>query len=173
MVETTPLGAVVRGLIAGVAGVAAMDALWYRRYRQGGGTSAPLTWEFSSSAESWDQAPAPAQVGQRLYEVFTREQLRPGQIALVNNIVHWGYGLSWAALYGIVAGSSRERRAAGGVVFGALVWLSGYAVLPLAKIYKPMWAYDRETLSKDLSAHLVYGATAGAVFRLLAGKRHR
>ena len=46
-------------------------------------------------------------------------------------------------------------------------WLSGYVVLPLAKVYKPIWEYDARTLADDLSAHLVYGAAASAVFAAL------
>jgi hypothetical protein len=33
----TPIGAVVRGLLAGAAGTAIMDAVWYARYRRDGG----------------------------------------------------------------------------------------------------------------------------------------
>jgi hypothetical protein len=40
-------------------------------------------------------------------------------------------------------------------------------VLPLVKLYKPIWEYDRTTLAKDLSAHLVYGIGTAAAFRLL------
>jgi hypothetical protein len=47
------------------------------------------------------------------------------------------------------------------------VWVSGYAVLPAAMLYRPIWEYDRATLAKDLSAHLVYGLTTATVFSLL------
>jgi hypothetical protein len=42
------------------------------------------------------------------------------------------------------------------------VWVVSYAVLPAAGLYKPIQDYDRETLAKDLSAHLVYGTTTAA-----------
>jgi hypothetical protein len=48
------------------------------------------------------------------------------------------------------------------------VWAVSYAILPAAGLYKPIWEYDRETLAKDLSAHLVYGATTAAAERLLS-----
>ena len=51
--------------------------------------------------------------------------------------------------------------------FGAAVWASGYVVLPLLGVYKPIWKYDFETLRKDLSAHLVFGTTTAATFALL------
>jgi hypothetical protein len=48
------------------------------------------------------------------------------------------------------------------------VWAVSYAILPAAGLYKPIREYDRETLAKDLSAHLVYGATTAAAERLLS-----
>lgn len=57
----TPVGAVVRGLVAGAFGTAAMDALLYKRYRRGGGSEGLKEWELSSDLSSWEQAPAPAQ----------------------------------------------------------------------------------------------------------------
>jgi len=54
-----------------------------------------------------------------------------------------------------------------GLPFGALVWASGYAVLPETGLYKPIWEYDAKTLATDLSAHLAYGAGTGAAFSLL------
>ena len=42
-------------------------------------------------------------------------------------------------------------------------------MLPLAKVYEPIWKYDAPTLGKDLSAHLVYGLATGAAFAGLSG----
>jgi hypothetical protein len=82
--------------------------------------------------------------------------------------MHWGYGSSAGALYGILAGSARSRHARYGVPFGAAVWAAGYVVLPQAGLYKPIWEYDAKTLAVDLSAHLAYGAGTGTAFWLLA-----
>jgi len=86
----------------------------------------------------------------------------------MTNVVHWATGLAWGAQFGIVAGSTRRRASTLGLVFGPLVWLTSYIVMPLAKLYKPIWEYDRKTLAKDLSAHIVYGAATGATFAALA-----
>jgi hypothetical protein len=48
------------------------------------------------------------------------------------------------------------------------VWTGDYVVLPLMKIYKPIWRYDVRTLADDLSAHLVFGIATAAAFRLLS-----
>lgn len=162
----TPLGAVVRGLAAAVVGTAAMDVLLFVRYRRDGGKASFAAWEFSSDVATWDEAPAPAQVGQRLVDGVFGRALSPDRISLVNNITHWGYGVLGGAQYGVLAGSLRHPRIVCGLPFGAMVWAASYVVLPAAKLYKPIWEYDRVTLAKDLSAHLVYGLATATAFRL-------
>jgi hypothetical protein len=164
----TPLGALGRGLIAGAVGMLAMDVLWYVRYRRGGGTSGFTAWEFSSGLSSWEDAPAPAQVGRRLFEGLFQKKIPPQRAALVSNITHWGYGMLNGASYGIAAESLRRPRIWYGLPFGVSVWAVSYVVLPAAGLYKPIWEYDRKTLAKDLSAHLLYGTTTAAVDRLLS-----
>jgi hypothetical protein len=164
----TPLGAVGRGALAGAIGTAAMDVLWFWRYRRHGGESRLLDWEFSRGLRDWDQAPAPARLGKQLYEGFFQRELPGDRAALTNNVMHWGYGIGWGALFGLVVGSARRPRMRFGLLFGPVVWGFDYVVLPQAKLYKPIWEYDLQTLWQDLSAHIVYGVMTAAVFRAAA-----
>jgi hypothetical protein len=164
----TPLGAIARGLVAGTLGTLAMDTLLFARYKRGGGESRFTPWEFSSGLSSWDDAPAPAQVGKRLVEGLFQRELAPEDAALVNNVTHWMFGLFGALQYGIIAGSLRRTRVGYGLPFGAGLWASGYVILPAAKLYDPIWKYDAKTLAKDLSAHLLYGTVTAAAFELLS-----
>lgn len=166
----TPLGAVARGAIAGAAGTLAMDAVWYARYRQGGGTQTFAQWELSSGLSSWDGAPAPALVGKRLYEGLFQRELPERWAPFTNNLTHWGYGVLQGAQYGIVAASlgSRRGQRIAAAALGPTVWAASYVVLPLAKLYKPIWDYGVKTLTKDLTAHVAFGAGTAAAFRVLA-----
>jgi hypothetical protein len=164
----TPLGAIGRGLIAGAVGSLAMDVLWYTRYRRGGGKQHFFAWEFSSGLSSWEEAPVPGQVGKRLFEGLFQKKLPPQRAELVSNITHWAYGMLNGALYGIAAESLGQPRTWYGLPFGAGVWAVDYTVLPAAGLYKPIQDYDRQTLAKDLTAHLVYGTTTAAALRLLS-----
>jgi len=169
--STTPLRAITRGVLAGALGTVAMDALLFTRYRRGGGDSSSAAWEFSSGLSSWDGAPAPALVGKRLVEGLFQHELPASRARLVNNVTHWGYGMLAGLQYGVVAGSLRTPRVLYGLPFGAIVWATGYVVLPAAKLYQPIWEYDRRTLGKDLSAHLVYGLGTATALRVLSSAR--
>jgi hypothetical protein len=164
----TPLGAIARGMVAGTVGTAAMDALLFARYRKAGGDSSFAPWESSAGVSDWDQAPAPAQVGKRLFEGLFQHELPPTRARLVNNITHWAYGIFGGVEYGIVAESLPKPRVLYGLPFGASVWAAGYVVLPAAKLYKPIWDYDRTTLAKDLSANVFYGLATATTLRLLS-----
>ena len=88
-------------------------------------------------------------------------------LAATTNIVHWVTGVGWGVQYGAVASRTTRHPWARALAFGPVVWLSGYVVLPLAKVYKPLWDYDARTLGNDLSAHLVYGAVVSTAFAAL------
>jgi Protein of unknown function (DUF1440) len=163
----TPVGAIARGLVAGAAGTAAMDTFLFARYRRDGGDSTAKDWESSAGVTSWEDAPAPAHVGKRLVEGLFKIELLPSRARLVNNVMHWAYGILNGAQFGIVAESLPKPRIRYGLPFGATVWASDYVILPAAKLYKPIWEYDAKTLANDLSAHLVYGLGTATALQLL------
>jgi len=145
-----------------------MDTFLFLRYRQSGGQSGAWEWESSAGMVGWDQAPAPALVGKRLVEGLFDIELAPARTRLVNNVMHWSYGIFNGAQYGVVAESLPEPRIRYGLPFGAMVWTGDYVILPAAKLYEPIWKYDLKTLANDLSAHLVYGLATATALRLLA-----
>ena len=157
----------MRGAVAGAVGTATMDLVWFTRYKRGGGTQSLPEWELSSGL-TWETAPAPAQVGKRLAEGILRRELPEGSAPLVNNAVHWGTGVMWGAVYGIVVGPRPRRRISYGLAYGPFVCLTSYVVLPLAKLYKPIWQYDAKTLAQDFSAHLGYGLGTSVSFAALS-----
>jgi hypothetical protein len=160
------------GAVAGAVATAAMDLVSYRRYRSGGGEERLSAWEFSSSARGFgEDAPAPARVGKRIADSVGVD-LPDTSAAAANNVVHWMTGVGWGELGGLAAAILPVPALVTGIGTGVTAWATSYAVLGRLGIYKPIGEYDRETLWKDLSVHLVYGATLGAVLTM-AGVRRR
>ena len=155
------------GTIAGAVGTAAMDLLLYSRYRRGGGKDTLLRWESAGGVLGWADASAPGQLGQKVERIVTRREPPERWARTTTNVMHWATGMGWAAQYGVLAGRSSSHPVLRGLALGPVVWLSGYVILPLAGVYRPIWEYDTRTLAEDLSAHLVFGVTTDATYAAL------
>ena len=161
------LRAVVRGAISGAAATAAMDLVLYARFRRGGGKQGLVAWETSESVHTWEDASNPGQVGLLLVKKVTGHKPDDSWARPVSNLVHWATGIAWAAQFGLLRRRFWRHGWVMNLVFGPVVWLSSYVFLPLLKVYKPIWKYDARTLTKDLSAHMVYGSVTAATFAAL------
>jgi hypothetical protein len=159
------------GALAGAGGTAAMDLLLYVRYRRGGGKDSLWRWEFAGNVMSWAEASAPGQLGRKALRQATGNDPPDGWARPTTNIVHWATGVGWGVAYAGLASTTARRPWARALALGPVAWLSGYVVLPLAKVYKPIWEYDRRTLADDLAVHLLYGAAASTVFAALAKEK--
>lgn len=164
----TPIGALARGAAAGLAGTLAMDALWYWRYRRGGGEDGFLSWELSATTAGYEQAGAPAQVGRRVVEGYLQRELPAESAKSMNSAVHLMTGVGWGVAHAVATTSTRAPRVAAGAATGATAWAASYAMLSPAGIYKPLWQYPPAVLWQDLSAHLVFGIGTGLAFGALA-----
>lgn len=167
MARRGPLNRAVRGAMAGVIGTAAMTAwqeLSVKLQSSGGGES-----EGSGTSDPWQQAPAPAKVGRLLLRALGYD-VPANQIELLTNVMHWGYGTGWGAIYGAVMGNTaRQRPVARGLGFGTWVWVMSYVQLVPLGIYEPPWTYPPQELAMDLSYHLAYGVGLGAAGALVEG----
>ena len=167
--RTTPVGAVARGIAAGVVGTACMTAVqevMSRRRR----AHAPKVSE-NGQADPWKKAPAPAQLAKRVIEGVTQQEVPVERISLLTNAVHWGYGTAMGGLYGLFEGSLRPKPAVHGPMFGLGVWAWSYATLVPLGLYEPPWHYKASSIAKDVSYHLAYGSGVAAGYALLRNGR--
>lgn len=164
----TPAAAIALGLAAGVLGTGAMTA-WQElsaRLQSSGDDD-----DGGSEASSpWDEAPVPAQLARRVIEGVFQREVSPDRIPLLTNVMHWGYGTAWGAVFGIVAESVRVPVLRGGAAFGVSVWASSYAELVPTGLYAPPWTYGAKSVALDVSYHLAYGLGTASAWRLLAGR---
>jgi hypothetical protein len=158
----------ILGALAGAGGTLAMDLLWYRRFRAGGGSQEFVAWETSEGTEGFAEAGAPARTARAVADLVG-VHLPASSARMMNNVVHWGTGIGWGEAHGAAASILGTSSPLLGPVTAVVAWATSYAVLPLLGVYKPMREYDRGTLQQDLTAHLVFGAVLGLVYRVLAG----
>lgn len=152
----TPLAAIAQGLCAGAIGNAIFTA--YQELTGGDGDG--------KQPKDWSDTPEPAQVGRRVVEGVFERDVPLEKAGLVTNIVHWIYGTSWGAVYGVIEESVRQPLVSGVALTGA-VMASDYTMLPAMKLYEPPWRYPATTLAKDFANHLVHGLAIAGAYRAL------
>ncbi|MCP9487943.1 MAG: DUF1440 domain-containing protein [Gaiellaceae bacterium MAG52_C11] len=160
----TPLAAVGQGLLAGVLGNAAFTGYQALQAKLSSGDGSSE----SSEPKDWSEVPAPGQVGQRVAEGVFEQEVPLEQAGSMTRAMHWLYGTSWGALYGLLE-ETFHRPVANGVALTSAVMAFDYTVLPAMKLYKPPWKYPATTLAKDYANHLVYGLSVAAAYRALDG----
>ena len=160
--KKSPAATVLQGLAAGALGNAVFTL--YQRFAQGGGE------EEQGPPQDWSEAPPPAQVWQRVAEGVFRQEVPVEKAGLVTHVVHWLYGTTWGAFYGLVQ-ESVEQPVASGVALAGAVVATDYTLLPAMNLYKPPWRYPATTLAKDFGHHLVYGLSVAGAYRALDALR--
>ena len=173
MARVTPLGAVARGSAAGVIGTGVMTAwqeLSMKLQSSGedsGGDENPTG---GQQQDPWEQASAPAKVARKIIEGVFDRKVSPRRIGFLTNAMHWGYGMSWGALYGLIQSTAPGPALRRGLLFGSGVWTMSYLVLVPMGLYQPPWKYPPKELALDLSYHVAYGAGVGEGYALVDRK---
>jgi uncharacterized membrane protein YagU involved in acid resistance len=100
-------------------------------------------------------------------KIFHHE-LTPQQKKIVGPAVHYGFGASVAMFYGAAIEVLPALRTGWGIPFGAAVWLGAHVItVPALGLAEPVTRSSPRREAAEFGAHLVYGAVAEGVRRLL------
>lgn len=163
----TPLGAVLRGVVAGLAGSAAQDVFFAATRSITPGQ--PRDAFDPPEAQQLSEQPTET-VARRLAEgLAARGSLPPDAKRIAGRAVHYGFGGGWGAVYGLLRESvPTPRGAACGAAFGAGVWfVSDNAILPAFRLAGGPQRYPLKNHAYALAAHLVYGTVVQGVYEAL------
>lgn len=141
--------AVGKGLLAGVAGTAAMTV------------SSTLEAKLRGRAPSSAPARATAKVlGIKEFE----DDLAWSRFS---DLSHWGYGTSWGVMRGLLATTGISPKAAT-AAHGAAVWGSAQVTLPALEIAPPAIFWGAEEVAIDAFHHTVYALATGLAYEALS-----
>jgi len=166
----TPLGAVARGIAAGVVGTALMtisQEIAAKLQSSGDDPGQDAQQEAPAPRDPWEQASMPAQVGRRISEGLFHKEVSPDLIPALTHGMHWAYGTSFGAAYGLVQGSLPSRPVRHGLLFGTGVMAMSYLQLVPMGVYEPPWKYSAKDLATELGFHLVYGLGVAGGYRVI------
>lgn len=167
LTRQSPLGALVRGIVAGAAGSLAMSLFFSVTKKLGLAPEPPR--------EAFDP-PEPAQRDesetQAIARRFIEQLMQRGPIEhkdLGGHLVHYAFGAGWGAAYGLATPSLRGLATLpGALVFGSLVWaVSDHVIVPGFRLAGWPQHYPPRNHVYALAAHLVYGVAVLGTLRLM------
>lgn len=95
-----------------------------------------------------------------------RRRLSERQKEIAEPIVHYSFGMTMGAWYGLLAESVPLATTGHGALYGAIVWLGADEIaLPALKLANNPFEYPISAHASALSAHAVYGVTTETVRR--------
>ena len=149
---TKVAGAIGEGLLAGVAGTAAMTI--------------SSTVEAKLRGRPFSTAPARATkkvLGIREFEDGIAE-------ARFSDLSHWGYGTGWGVVRGLLGATGMPARKAT-AAHGAAVWGSAQVMLPALEVAPPAVFWGKDEVAIDAFHHAVYAVATGIAYELIAAGR--
>jgi len=168
--------AVLRGSLASVAGILAMDR-FFKSIRRVGAQPADDDDRRSNRGErrlddislvgrsAKEGEPSTQAVGRLAYRALKGEDPPESTHRRLGTAVHWGYGMAVGALFGLLRPEPEDDGVLGdGLGYGTALWLFGDELaVPLLGLAKGPTAVPARTHAEALGAHLAYGlATASA-----------
>lgn len=166
--SVSPLGAIIKGAIAGYVGTIALsEATKWVTSRQTAPDPAPAAAALSESPPSAAPAPRPKSgtmlLADRFSSCLLEERLTLSQEQAWAQAVHYGYGSSWGVLYGLLAGTFQWPALIAGPLYGVLVWTAGHIfLLPRFKLAAPPTAIGNAELT-EIGLHAFYGMVIAIV----------
>lgn len=141
--------AIGRGLVAGLAGTAAMTL--------------SSTLEARLRHRAFSTAPARATAKVLGIKEFDSDLAQ----ARWNDLSHWGYGTGWGVLRGLLGATPMSPRAAT-FAHGAAIYGAAQVTLPALEIAPPSIFWGPKEIAIDALHHAVYAAATGAAYRAIA-----
>ncbi len=107
-------------------------------------------------------------------QAILRRELTADEKKTAGSAVHYAFGMTMAALYGVFAEFRDSTPLGWGLPFGAAVWLGAHVItVPALGLSKPVNRAALAAEAPEFAAHLIYGALVEALRRSLRYPRRR
>ncbi len=163
------------GLVAGLVASWAMDRfqdVWITLSPNKDSTKDENSTEENGDSEDRDvsEDDATVKAASAISEGLFAHELTPAEKKIVGPAVHYAVGATSGIVYGVAAEFLPQVTKGSGLRYGAVFWLTvDEGAVPLLGLSKPPTEYELSTHIYALASHLVFGATAEGIRRLLRG----
>jgi putative membrane protein len=180
--EPNALKGLVAGSLAGLVASAVMNefqGLWSKlaegekrshgaQSRQRGGPDSGIGRQLQELGKDNPDDTAPMRVANAVAVGLSNRELTPSEKETSGTALHYAFGISTGALYGVGAEFMPMITAGWGVPFGISVWLGAdEGVVPALGLSKSPKEYPLSVHAYSLASHAVYGLTTELVRRAI------
>ena len=96
------------------------------------------------------------------------QKMTAAQKEIAGPVVHYAFGTTMGALYGVLADSRDATRLGWGLPFGAAIWLGAHVItVPALGLSEPITREAPAAEAVEFASHLAYGAVVEGVRRTL------
>jgi hypothetical protein len=173
--------AVLRGAVASLAGIVAMD-LYSRAMKKiaspdngrkkSGRKQGALDDISVAGIRTRKDEPSTETVARLAYESVADTDPSKVTREKLGQAVHWLYGIGVGAVYGALRSRFPSSPVIAGLGYGTALWILGDEIaVPVLGLAKGPTAHPPAVHAQSLGAHLVYGLTTAAATRVLADSR--
>lgn len=155
------LGAVAKGAVAGIVGTAALSL---------GMTYGPqLLTKYGLMPEQGNGEGSNAEEPtEKLVDMVTETAadttLDPGPKAVAGQAVHWGYGATWSAIYGVAQSQLRLHVPVHGLLLGAIVGTVASTIIPAMQLAPSPTEQPVEQTAMMTGLHFLYGTVTAFTY---------
>ena len=160
----SPLGAVVRGTVAGAIG-AGVQSLFFKATARWRPTPTKLPPELQKpEPEAKDESSLQTVARRSIEGLMQRGPIDPATKAAAGSAVHYLFGAAWGGVYALCRESFRTSP----VLFGIGVWVaSENLILPAFRVAAWPQHYRLKEHHYAVHAHVIYGLGTSAAYALL------
>ena len=151
--DEADMGNVLKGLAAGILGGLAATAV-------------KTLWEEFAPVREPQEATPPAQLADQANMELRGEHLDEQDTAIAEQAIHWTFGTTTGAVYGLAAEATDAVTTGYGIPFGMLLWAGTHAsTVPALGLEDNPLEKDPKYAVNEFAGHLLYGITAEVVRR--------
>jgi hypothetical protein len=141
--------AIGKGLVAGLAGTAAMT----------------VSSTIEAKLRGREPSSAPARATAKVLGI--KEFDDAVAAARFNDLAHWGYGTGWGVMRGLLGATGMSGPAAT-AAHGAAIYGAAQVTLPALEVAPPSIFWAKQEIAIDAFHHAVYATATGLAYELIA-----
>ncbi len=167
------LGALIKGGLSGVVGTVVLTVAMQQapRLLERAELDLPLEGETSGAGGGDNSAVAVEKLAVKVAQKVFDTHLTRKEKQATGQVIHWGYGIGWGMLYGLVQNTLRLPHALHGTLLAGLMGLAAATVIPGMRLVPSEKDLPPQRSLMQFVYILLFGWSTALVFRVLARKK--